>query len=384
MKCLLFCLITFCYAISAAPTLPNIHFGEDGTITVTRADGKKVVFPSSLGSDGYKNIGIELADHVDQTNTIKHKPKFGESGGARYKRSSISITPEESKKGRSESEILHEIFKDYQGAVDPKSYEKVLKQIEEYVKSGDLDLSIYEILKTFAQNDVSNHEDYSGQDRSIYNPSIGYNQKPVHPQNYLNEVVEKQQLWNDDSYGKQFSLESSQAPIWHGNAQWQFYEPNVESFQQYRQSFGPFQNKPIQGGQQYVQQNFLPSFDQYQQQLSQQQIYQPLQSLYQPQLQLYQPQQYFAQIQDQWNSPQFILKQQRAQNPVFLWDQQLPFTQQQEAQFQQVLPQNQRQQNFQEQGWVLPRGQFLQQLPWNQLRQQYYGPQQQYYGPQQQ
>nr|XP_023022546.1 glutenin, high molecular weight subunit 12-like [Leptinotarsa decemlineata] len=367
MKCvLLFCFIAFCYAVPTVPTLPNVQFGEDGTITITGADGKKVVISKSAGSDGQKNVEITLPDPLGTTKSIKINQDYNQktvniedSSGGRYKRSSVSKTSKETKKGKSEAEILDEIFKDYQGAVDLKSYEKVLKEIDSYVKSGDLDSSIYEVLKGFAQYDALNPEGYPGQNKIGYTSALGYSPRLVSLQNYLNKVIGEQQSLNGGWYGKQPVLGSSQGPIWYKDAQAQFYGPNGENLQQYRQSYEPLQNLPQQAGQQFVQQSLLPLSGPYQQQFPQQQLYQPQQPLGVPQ--------------SQWNSLPLIPKQQSAQNQDFLWGQQLSFPQQQKIQSQQVLPQIQRQPNVLEQ--------FPQQLSWSQAGQQYYGPQQQYYGP---
>lgn len=167
MKCLL--LLTFVALSCAAPfysTSKSVNIGDDGTIFITAANGKRVVISKIVGNPDEKFIDISVEGpyvptkriRIDEPGTektvdVQNGPYSGRFNGLywdddmREKRSPKVMTTKDSKKSKSQTDLLNTIFKEYEGTVDDKSYETLLKKVSEYVVSGELDPSVYDVLK---------------------------------------------------------------------------------------------------------------------------------------------------------------------------------------------------------------------------------------------
>ncbi|KAG5898541.1 hypothetical protein JTB14_012440 [Gonioctena quinquepunctata] len=383
MKCvLLLSLVALCYSLPTIPGRSSVNFEEDGTISVIGADGRKVVISRAIGNPGPKNLEIRVSDPNGSTKTIKVDRENNLStvdDTQRYKRSS-----KESKKGKSQADILAEIFEGYQGVVDEKTFVKILNKIQNYIKSGDLDPSIYEVLK----NTLGEYYDTTpeGLDSSM---PVGNSQQLALLKEYLKEKSSEQQWPYATWYGvKQPVTKLSQEP---GNNVLPYLYRTVplasginEEYPQYRDIYG--QETPMQH--KYQQWESLP-YQYLQSQVSQRLPWDQALRLqqwldYQPYVQsqkqvLAQPQQKKLYGQDWvlpkrqidllWNK----LQEQQSQQMNLLgrdWPQQkqqmdLPWNKAQEQQQVWNLPQEQpAQQQWTEQQYT-PYEQEAQQLPWN-------------------
>lgn len=184
MKCfLLLSLVAFSCAIPfyGSPNSKSINIDEDGTVVITTPTGKRVTISKAVGPTDEKFIDISVEgpnlppkkirineQGTDKTVNVQSGPYSGQFNGQywddewRDKRSPKVVTTKdskdskdskegkdtkESKKSKTQADLLYSIFKKYEGAVDELSYESLLKKVDEYVTSGELDSSIYDVLK---------------------------------------------------------------------------------------------------------------------------------------------------------------------------------------------------------------------------------------------
>lgn len=179
MKCLL--VLTFIALSYSFPFIGNsktINIGDDGTIEITAANGKRVVISKGIGNTDDKFIDISVEgpnfpakkirvneQGADKTVNIQSGPYSGQFNGQywddewRDKRSPKVATTKDSKdakdtkdakdgkKSKSQADLLYSIFKKYEGAADDVTYQSVLKKVQDYVDAGELDSSIYDVLQ---------------------------------------------------------------------------------------------------------------------------------------------------------------------------------------------------------------------------------------------
>lgn len=179
MKCLIvLTLVAFSCAYPYYGASKSINIGEDGTIEITGANGKRVVISKAVGNEDDKFIDISVEGPnmppkkirinelgTDKTVNVQNGPYSGQFNGQywddewREKRSPKVATTKDSKdtkdtkeakdskKTKSQADLLYSIFKKYEGAVDELSYQSVLKKVDEYVEAGELDSSIHDVLQ---------------------------------------------------------------------------------------------------------------------------------------------------------------------------------------------------------------------------------------------
>lgn len=134
MKC--FILLSVLALAYCLPTVgKNVSIGEDGTITITEVNGKRIVISKSTDHIGNKHIEISVDGPFMPSKKIKimdetypAKEDVTEEY-TREKRSNKKTTS-------SSSEILMEIFKELEGPMDEKSYQKLLKNLKKEVDAG--------------------------------------------------------------------------------------------------------------------------------------------------------------------------------------------------------------------------------------------------------
>lgn len=177
MKC--FLLLTVVAFSCALPyyggSSKSINIGEDGTIVITGANGKRVVISKAVGNTNEKFIDISVEtpnslpkririneQGTDKTVDVQNGPYNGRlngqywEDGLRETRSPKVRTTKDTKKSKSQSDLLNTIFKDYEGVVDEKSYESLVKKVNAYVESGELDSSVSDVLKYLHDQKVTN------------------------------------------------------------------------------------------------------------------------------------------------------------------------------------------------------------------------------------
>lgn len=154
MKCLL--LLSFVALSYASGDFKFINIRKDGVIDIKGVDRKYIIICRSLG----KIFIIFLAEwpKIPTTKILTNEDGSQKSirvqngpdsflvseqyglNDLREKRSSREIV-------ESQADLLYSLFKKYEGIVDEKTYESLLKKVEEYVKFGELDSSILNVLK---------------------------------------------------------------------------------------------------------------------------------------------------------------------------------------------------------------------------------------------
>ncbi|KAG5867958.1 hypothetical protein JTB14_002691 [Gonioctena quinquepunctata] len=248
MKCvLLLSLVALCYSVPLSTVSPAVNFGDDGTITIIGAGGRKAVVSRA---DKSKNVEILLttplgfqklvkADEEKNIGTIKVQDPTTENWNEEVQRYRNIVRPKYFG-GASEYDILCEIFRGCQGVLDPTTLGNILIKLEYNVESGNLDPNVYEILRACLENNAAKLERlYSEQDDITPSQVNYYQRSPL-----------LRYLWN-----KKTAEQEKPYNAWYGTTQ--------EIPQQYRISYGQQQ--------QYQQQLTEP-----QQQLIQSQAYRSL------------------------------------------------------------------------------------------------------------
>ncbi|CAH1990768.1 unnamed protein product [Acanthoscelides obtectus] len=154
---ILLSLVAFCYAVPFP--MKSIDFTEDGKIVITEPTGKRVTIYKSLGPAGGRTFQIQVEGPNFPTKSVQidedpHKVYSAGKGSTAVheveKRASKLPT-----KPLSQSELLDELLKEFQGAVTDKEYEKLLSKVYKFVKTGDLDPVVYEMLFEMSVTPVS-------------------------------------------------------------------------------------------------------------------------------------------------------------------------------------------------------------------------------------
>lgn len=168
MKCfLLLSLVAFSCALPYWGGGKSINISDDGTIVIRTATGKQVVISKVVGPEDQKFIDISVEgpnlpvkkiriDEIgsDKVVSVQNGPYSGQSEDVareddpREKRSpKVATTSKDSKKSKTQADLLYGIFKENEGVADEKSYEALLKKVNDYVDAGDLDSSILDVLQ---------------------------------------------------------------------------------------------------------------------------------------------------------------------------------------------------------------------------------------------
>ncbi|KAG5880251.1 hypothetical protein JTB14_027318 [Gonioctena quinquepunctata] len=371
---LLLSLVALCYSLPTTPWRPKVDIWEDGTISITGVDGRKVVFSRIIGIPGPKNVEIFVSDPNGSMKPIKVDRENNLStveDTQRYKRSS-----KESKKGKSQADILSEVFEGYEGIVDEKSFVKILNKIESYVKSGDLDPSIFEVLKnTFEESYGTKPEVlYYDQDEDRSMP-VGYSQKLA----FLKKVLETKPYLQQLPYAAWYGTKQPATKI--------FQEPGYTGVHPYLYRSAPLASEdriseeiPLQYRELYVQETPAQAIQQQWEylpyQYGQSQVSQRL-----PWYQALKPRQWmvypYAQPQKQYLYEQELTQPQKMN--LYGQDWVLP-KQQMDLSWNKLQEQQSQQMNLYGQDWLQQKLQMN--LPWNKAQGQYYEPQQVWNMPQ--
>lgn len=196
MKC--FLLLTLVALSCALPYYgggsKSINIGEDGTIVITGANGKRVVISKAVGNTDEKFIDISVESPnlppkrirideqgTDKTVDVQNGPYNGQFNGQywedelREKRTPKVATTKDTKKTKTQADLLYSVFKDYEGVVDEKSYESLMKKVNGYVEAGELDSSVNDVLKYLHDQKVT--EEQSSTDTSVQ--TSGANKVPL-------------------------------------------------------------------------------------------------------------------------------------------------------------------------------------------------------------
>ncbi|XP_057668689.1 uncharacterized protein LOC130901369 [Diorhabda carinulata] len=203
MKCILV-LISLVALSQAVPVTfgegKQVTIDKDGTITILGENGKKIVFTRVIGHPGPKDIEITVGGpngpikkiHIDDEHTktvnffdptdADYYQTFAED---REKRSSKDL--KESSKGKkdsktkSQADLLNEIFNEYQGIVDDKSYNDLLTKIDSYVKTGELNQAIYNVLQSFEEYRLAEKYGYQTPLDGYFKNQYPFNYYPSSP-----------------------------------------------------------------------------------------------------------------------------------------------------------------------------------------------------------
>lgn len=256
MKCvILLSLVALCYSLPTTygPPGKNINISDDGTITISTVDGKKVVISKAIGTaDRFIDVSVEGPNvipkriQIDSQSTGKSvnvasgDNQFAAQYGyyvdtkERDKRSPKVAAKEPVNK--TQGAILTEIFTDYQGVVDNKSYIKLLGKVSDYVESGQLDPSIYDVLAYL--NEQRQQEQQEQIDTST-NPAKTWRQAMWESWvlNYLRsravqqnpQLGSSQQTWEQQSSaGQPWNAQQPAGPQWTGQP-WNAQPWNTQS-----------------------------------------------------------------------------------------------------------------------------------------------------------
>lgn len=141
----------------------SIKIGEDRTIDIINFDGKHIVITKTPG-DKFIDILVEgpnlptktlrinekgtekNVDMQNELNSLLTDEEY-ENDYFREKRTSKDFAFKDTTKSKSQGDLLGSIFKKHAGIVDEKSYESLIKKVEEHVKTGALDPTILVVLK---------------------------------------------------------------------------------------------------------------------------------------------------------------------------------------------------------------------------------------------
>ncbi|KAG5867956.1 hypothetical protein JTB14_002689 [Gonioctena quinquepunctata] len=307
MKCvLLLSLVALCYSVPLTPVSPTVNFGDDGTITIIGVDGRKAVVSRA---DKSKNVEILLTTpqgfkklvKVDEEKSIRtinvQGPTAENWNGDEEIQKYGNILRRKSLSGKSEYDILEEIFGGRQGILDSTTIENVLNELKLYVASGELDPYFYEILESSLENNPATLERLNLEQGDVTPRQVDYYQRLPLLQYYWNKKAAEQQRPVGAGYGNEYGI----GPI-SGEVQgplYRSYNPYVYSLQQLRDSLAQKQ----EAQQQY------------------QELIQPQQQLIQSQLNRNLP---WNQEEKQWVEPQqYSYGQQRPSLDQYLAQRQL-------------------------------------------------------------
>lgn len=179
MRCLLLlCVVAFSCALPYKGVSKTINIGDDGTVEIIVSNGKRVVISKAVGNTDEKFIDISVEGpslpikqfRVFENSSDKTAESYNGQINDQYgmdewkekrsaevettKDSKDTIDTKDSKKSTSQTDLLHSIFSKYEGVVDELSYQTLLKEIEDYVASGQIDASIYDVLKYLHDQNV--------------------------------------------------------------------------------------------------------------------------------------------------------------------------------------------------------------------------------------
>lgn len=131
--------------------------GDNGTINIKGGNGKDVAISKTVDKTGNtiivffnedQNVSIKQI-HISKLNDDKLQNITTESDENTEEQNGDNDSSEEiSTKSKTPADLLRSIFEKYEEVVDEKSYESLLKEVNEYVDSGKLDSSILNVLKT--------------------------------------------------------------------------------------------------------------------------------------------------------------------------------------------------------------------------------------------
>ncbi|CAG9865115.1 unnamed protein product [Phyllotreta striolata] len=289
MKFQLVLVLSLAALACAVPTTPSpvngpekrVTIDEDGTITVLSGSGKKIVISKAIGHPGPKDIEISVDGPFGPVKRIQVDGATSErtvdlfdvpakhTEEDREKRSSKESKDKKNKKPQ--TEVLSQIFKEFEGVVDEASYENLLGKINSAVQAGELNPAVYEVLQSL------NHYKYAERYGNVV---------PFMVRGY--------------PYGNQYATPQQQGQYQGVGV------PRLPFVQQYFGAREQFQQgKESQYPQQYYQksQQYYQKPQQYYQQPEQ--YYQQSQQYYpQPQQYYQQPQQYYQQSQQYYQQPE--------------------------------------------------------------------------------
>ncbi|KAG5871711.1 hypothetical protein JTB14_031239 [Gonioctena quinquepunctata] len=178
MKCvILFSVFALCYSTPLIFENEIVNIDDDGTITVTGTNGRKMVIAKVSNEVGPDIIKLSVEDpftskkimkivNVGQSKestrigSIERLLKKWKGVGTQSDESNESDESHESSENvmtrshrvQSGTDVLTEIFGQHQGVVGDDTFQEILKSVDELVRSGELDNSIYEVLKEFVKN----------------------------------------------------------------------------------------------------------------------------------------------------------------------------------------------------------------------------------------
>ncbi|KAG5871706.1 hypothetical protein JTB14_031234 [Gonioctena quinquepunctata] len=173
MKCvLLFSLFALCYSSPLTYGDKRVNIDDDGTITLTGSDGRKMVLTTFSDGLGTEAIEITVKDafgskrtvkvfHTEQAWISRRNPIEQLLKG--WQEDEDETQSDESdgnvirgfRTGTSGANILADIFGRHQGVVDDDAFQEILQHVAVHVQSGELDNSILEVLKAFGENKIS-------------------------------------------------------------------------------------------------------------------------------------------------------------------------------------------------------------------------------------
>lgn len=157
MKCVLlllaFAALSHCYPSGHGQR--NININEDGTIVITGTGGKRIVINKGIGNSGQRTVDISVSGpniptkriQINEQNELEVRGQ-GEFSDEylRDKRSS-----KDSRRQKSQGDVLTQILKGYQGDVDQVTYQKLLREIDDAVRTNQLSQSVYDVLQGLNQ-----------------------------------------------------------------------------------------------------------------------------------------------------------------------------------------------------------------------------------------
>ncbi|XP_072387473.1 uncharacterized protein [Diabrotica undecimpunctata] len=187
-------------ALSCALTFgtgKQVTINDDGTLTILGENGKKIVISNAIGGTGPRDIEISIGgpfgtvkkisvDGETNSKTINLiEPSLSELYNTeedRAKRSSKDGKDSKNSKGskeykgkegkpKTQAQLLQEIFSEHQDATDAKSYSDLLNKVDSYVKSGQLNSGVYDVIRSLRD---FNGAVQNGNQQPLRYPGYGY------------------------------------------------------------------------------------------------------------------------------------------------------------------------------------------------------------------
>ncbi|CAH0554408.1 unnamed protein product [Brassicogethes aeneus] len=208
----------------------NIEFTENGFV-ITDASGKQITINKQIGPFGPKSIDVTVSGpsiptkriHLDdkQKEVTINDVNVNDLNNVDYADEQTRTKRSKSEKSKyplkTQTDVLGEILKNFEGVNDDVTYEKLLSKINKAVQKGELNPSIYEILKQF-QGDFVAQQQYQGQ-REVVQGQQGLTQvqKPFYGEQYYKTYPYKSQQYPNyqqfdgyNSYPTQYQAYRSQ------------------------------------------------------------------------------------------------------------------------------------------------------------------------------